>query len=68
MYGISPFGLVGAAIAIAAATGPILGGFLAGTFGWQAIFYVNLLIILPALWLGWRTIPRTAATKSGHTL
>ena len=58
------FGLVGAAIGVAAATGPILGGFLVGTLGWQAIFYVNLFIILPALWLGWRKIPMAHTTGS----
>ena len=41
------FGLVGAAIALAAAAGPPLGGLLVGTAGWRAIFYVNLVFILP---------------------
>lgn len=57
------FGLVGAAIGIAAATGPVLGGFLVGVMSWQAIFYVNLLIILPALWLGWRSIPAVTSAR-----
>jgi EmrB/QacA subfamily drug resistance transporter len=51
------FGLVGAAVALAAAAGPPLGGLLVGTAGWRAIFYVNLLFILPTLALGWRSIP-----------
>jgi MFS family permease len=49
------FGLVGAAIALAAAAGPPLGGLLVGTAGWRAIFTVNLLLIIPALALGWRS-------------
>ncbi len=59
------FGLVGAAIGVAAACGPPLGGLLVGAIGWPAIFYVNLPIILPALWLGWRVIPAAAAQKKG---
>jgi multidrug resistance protein len=51
------FGLVGAAVAVAAAAGPPLGGLLVGTAGWRAIFYVNLLLILPTLALVWRWIP-----------
>ena len=49
------FGLVGAAIALAAAAGPPLGGLLVGTAGWRAIFYVNLVFVLPTLLLGWRS-------------
>src|SRR4030042_1340857 len=51
------FGLVGAAVALAAAAGPPLGGLLVGTAGWRAIFYVNLLFILPTLAIGWRALP-----------
>jgi len=51
------FGLLGAAVAAAAAAGPPLGGLLVGTAGWRAIFYVNLLLILPTLALVWRWIP-----------
>ena len=51
------FGWVGAAIALAAAAGPTLGGLLVGNAGWRAIFYVNLIFILPALLLGWRSLP-----------
>ena len=57
---------MGAAIGVAAACGPPLGGLLVGAIGWPAIFYVNLPIILPALWLGWRVIPTTVAQKKGE--
>ncbi len=50
----SRFGLIGALISLAAAGGPPLGGFLIEWGGWQAIFYVNLVFITPALILGWR--------------
>lgn len=60
------FGLVGAAIALAAAAGPPLGGLLVGTAGWRAIFTVNLLLIIPALVLGWRAIPSKPVRRADH--
>jgi EmrB/QacA subfamily drug resistance transporter len=62
----SRFGLVGAVIGVAAALGPPLGGLLAGTVGWQAIFWVNLPIVLPALWLGWRSLPKLTKRSVGQ--
>jgi len=50
----SRFGFVGALISLAAAGGPPLGGVLIEWGGWQAIFYVNLVFIVPAMILGWR--------------
>jgi len=41
--------LWGATGAVAAATGPSLGGLLVDWQGWRAVFFVNLLIGLPAL-------------------
>lgn len=61
------FGLVGTATALAAAAGPPLGGFLVAVAGWQAIFYVNLLLILPALLLGWNAIPRNLAPQEAFS-
>jgi EmrB/QacA subfamily drug resistance transporter len=60
------FGLVGAAVALAAAAGPPLGGLLVGTAGWRAIFYVNLLFILPTLAIGWRSLPVEPRRRTGH--
>jgi EmrB/QacA subfamily drug resistance transporter len=51
------FGMVGSAIALAAAAGPPLGGILVGRAGWRALFQVNLLLIVPALLIGARSIP-----------
>ena len=62
----SRFGLIGAAVALAAAAGPPLGGFLVSTVGWQAIFSVNLLIIVPALLIGWRSIPAKRPQRTSH--
>jgi EmrB/QacA subfamily drug resistance transporter len=53
------YGLVGAAVSFAAAAGPPLGGFIVGAAGWRAIFDLNVVLIVPALLLGWRVIPRT---------
>jgi EmrB/QacA subfamily drug resistance transporter len=48
------FGNVGAAIAVAAGAGPPIGGILTATLGWRWIFAANLLLLAPALILGWR--------------
>lgn len=42
-------GLWGATGAIAAATGPALGGVLVDAFGWRAVFFVNLPVVLLTL-------------------
>ncbi|GAB3500367.1 MFS transporter [Amycolatopsis cihanbeyliensis] len=34
-----------------------LGGLVAGTFGWRAVFLVKVPLLLVVLWLGYRTIP-----------
>ncbi len=61
------FGVVGAAVALAAAAGPPLGGLLVGTASWRAIFYVNLVFILPTLALGWRSLPVEAGRGTTHS-
>ena len=48
------FGNVGAAIAAAAGLGPPIGGILTAALGWRWIFAANLLLLAPALVLGWR--------------
>ena len=60
----SRFGLVGSAVVLAAAAGPPLGGILIEWVGWRAVFYVNLLIIIPALLIGLRSLPRERPQKS----
>ena len=57
----SRFGMIGSAIGLAAAIGPPIGGLLVSTAGWRAMFAVNLLLVVPALLLGWRTIPRVSS-------
>ena len=58
----SRFGMIGSAIGLAAALGPVVGGLLVTTVGWRAMFAVNLLLVIPALALAWRQIPRNVAS------
>lgn len=53
----SNLSLVNAAVVLAAAGGPPLGGLLVGMAGWQAIFWANVPPIIAALILGWMFIP-----------
>ncbi len=62
----SRFGLVGSAVVLAAAAGPPLGGLLTEWVGWRAIFYVNLLLIGPALLIGLRVLPTTDSRSTNR--
>src|SRR5579885_3318760 len=59
----SGFGMVGGAVALAAAAGPPLGGLLVGAFGWRSIFFANVPMIAAALALGWWALPTTGRTR-----
>ena len=59
------YGLIGIAVGIAAASGPPLGGLLVETAGWRSIFYVNVLLVTPALLLGWKWLP--AGRRTVHS-
>ena len=50
-------GLWGAVAGIATITGPVLGGLLVQTVGWEWIFYVNIPVGVVALVLALRTLP-----------
>ncbi len=56
-----PFGLLGAAVAISTAVGPLLGGLLihigGAEHGWRWVFFVNVPIGVFAAVLGWRLLP-----------
>jgi MFS family permease len=60
------FGLIGAAVALAAALGPPFGSVLITAAGWHAVFYANLLLVLPALAIGWRWLPEDYTTVAKH--
>lgn len=43
------FGILGSMLGVGAAAGPVVSGALIQAFGWQAIFLVNIPVVLPAL-------------------
>lgn len=55
-------GTVGSAASFAAAIGPVIGGVLVQTWGWQAVFLTNVPFIAAALALGTFAIPQTQST------
>jgi EmrB/QacA subfamily drug resistance transporter len=52
-----------AATTIMAAIGPLLGGWLIGTIGWRAIFYLNLPLAAGAIALAYARVSETAEGK-----
>jgi MFS family permease len=60
------FGLIGAAVALAAAVGPPFGSVLIAAAGWRAVFYMNLLLVLPALAIGWRWLAGDRITAAKY--
>ncbi|MBP2650020.1 MAG: drug resistance transporter, EmrB/QacA subfamily [Firmicutes bacterium] len=50
-------GIIGTVVALGSMTGPSLGGILVGTFGWEAIFFVNIPIGLIGFILGRIILP-----------
>ncbi len=53
------FGLLGAVAAVAGALGPLVGGALAQTLGWQTIFFVNVPLGAVALAVALRGVPES---------
>jgi EmrB/QacA subfamily drug resistance transporter len=60
------FGAVGSAIALAAGLGPPIGGIVTAALGWRWIFAANLLLLAPALVLGWRLSADSPAPQMGR--
>jgi EmrB/QacA subfamily drug resistance transporter len=60
-------GIWAAAGAAAAAVAPLLGGWLVGTVGWPAIFYINLPLALGAILLALRFVTESRDTGAGRT-
>jgi EmrB/QacA subfamily drug resistance transporter len=58
-------GTWGAMGGIAAATGPALGGVLVDSFGWRAVFLVNVPVVAVTLVAGWRVLAESRGGGSG---
>ncbi|MGZ6142883.1 MAG: MFS transporter, partial [Myxococcales bacterium] len=54
--------------AIAAASGPLLGGLLVGAFGWRSIFLLNVPLGVVALWMTWRFVEPSPRSVVGGGL
>jgi EmrB/QacA subfamily drug resistance transporter len=61
-------GLFGAVFGVAAVLGPLLGGWLTDTFGWNSIFYVNLPIGAVTLYIIWRYLPPMKRAGARYSL
>ncbi|WP_418276422.1 MDR family MFS transporter [Isoptericola jiangsuensis] len=60
----SAMGLWGATAGVATITGPLLGGVLVETVGWEWIFYVNIPVGVVALWLAVTRLPHLASREA----
>ncbi len=58
-------GVITTLIPLSGLIGPGLGGLLAGTFGWRAVFAINVPLAIITLWLGLRTVPAGAHGRRG---
>ncbi|HWS37694.1 MAG TPA: MFS transporter [Actinoplanes sp.] len=54
-------GVWGAVSGFSMALGPLAGGFLVHSFGWQSIFWINVPVGIAAFVLAWRFIPESRA-------
>jgi MFS family permease len=61
------FGLQGSVIGAGAGLGPVIGGLLLAAFGWQAIFAINLPIVVVVLIVLRRSVPATVDEPVPHT-
>ena len=60
-------GIWAAVGAAAAAIAPLIGGWLVGTAGWPAIFYINLPLALGAILVAWRFVDESNEPGAGRT-
>ncbi|MFY7065438.1 MFS transporter [Nocardiopsis changdeensis] len=62
------FGVFGSLIGASTAAGPIVGGLLVGSFGWEAVFYINVPVGAVALGLGLWLLAANRPTDAGGRL
>jgi len=62
----SAYGMIGLGVGMAAASGPPIGGLLVHYFGWSAIFWANVPVVIAALILGYRTLPRRERNRNAR--
>ncbi|WDZ90276.1 MFS transporter [Nocardiopsis sp. HUAS JQ3] len=62
------FGVFGSLIGAATAGGPILGGVLVGSLGWEAVFYINVPVGAVALGLGLWLLAANKPTDAGSRM
>jgi EmrB/QacA subfamily drug resistance transporter len=61
-------GVWSGASAIAAGAGPILGGWIVDHLSWRAIFLINPILALPALWIAVRYLTESRETEMRSSL
>lgn len=59
------FGVIAATIGLGGAIGPLLGGVLSSSFGWQSIFFVSTAVAL-TIPIGLKILPRSEARTGGN--
>jgi EmrB/QacA subfamily drug resistance transporter len=64
----SAMGLIGTMSAVGTALGPTLGGSLIASFGWQAIFFVNVPLGALAFVFAWRNLPADRRVSKANQL
>jgi MFS family permease len=57
-------GFLGAAMGLGLSAGPAIAGLLVGTFGWPAVFYLRLPLVLAVLAWAWWAMPAAPAPRA----
>jgi EmrB/QacA subfamily drug resistance transporter len=60
------FGLWAAASAATVILGPVVGGVLVQTISWRAVFFLNLPLMVIALWACWRYVQESSNPDAGR--
>jgi EmrB/QacA subfamily drug resistance transporter len=60
--------LFGAVFGLSSVLGPLLGGYVTDTFGWQWIFFLNVPLGLVSLFVCWRLLPPIKHPESGRNI